>query len=311
MTVIAIAVADLHLSLTPPVARSVETDWLEVQGRVVEQLHDLADKHEAPILMAGDVFDRSNAPPELVNWAIRNLPPMIAVPGQHDLPLHRYEDVGKSAYETLVLAGTIQNATDSPWISKKAHVNGFPWGKEPCGLEGRGDYPEGSDIQIALCHRYVWVKGKCYPGAPPDAALGFCRGLLAGYDFAVFGDNHQPFTAKLDVKNDKGKIQCNIVNCGCLIQRKQNERDIKPAAWLLYEDGQIEPHYLDTSKDKWLDPEDEPEQLPLDARLDEFLEQLGVVEMESLDFREAVNRYLTDNKGVDGRTKRILLEAME
>ena len=38
--------------------------------------------------------------PELINWAIKHLPPMLAVPGQHDLPYHDYKELGRSAYAT-------------------------------------------------------------------------------------------------------------------------------------------------------------------------------------------------------------------
>ena len=110
---IAILCSDLHLSLTKPACRA-DKDWMEVQAHYLKQLEDTAGN--LPIFCAGDIFDRWNAPPELINFALRNLPDdMLCVPGQHDLPNHRLDEKHRSGYGVLSNAGKIED------LSNKKH----------------------------------------------------------------------------------------------------------------------------------------------------------------------------------------------
>jgi hypothetical protein len=54
--VIAILCADLHLSHKPPIARSNEPCWYTAMKRQLNELSNLSQKWEAPVLCAGDVF---------------------------------------------------------------------------------------------------------------------------------------------------------------------------------------------------------------------------------------------------------------
>jgi predicted phosphodiesterase len=152
----AIFVADLHLSLHPPIARSGEKDWLGVQAGYLNQLQVLASKHKAPIICAGDIFHTWNAPSELVNHTLSHIPIMGAIPGNHDLPLHNYEDMHRSAFYTLVMTDTV----------------------------------------VAVCHQYCWSNGSGFPGASVSHHYKTLAKKLAGCDYAVFGDNHIPFEAE-------------------------------------------------------------------------------------------------------------------
>jgi hypothetical protein len=66
-----------------------------------------------PIVYVGDIWDHYRQPPEAINWAIRELPKGYAIPGQHDLRHHNYEDIKKTAYWTLMEAGVILDMR--PW----------------------------------------------------------------------------------------------------------------------------------------------------------------------------------------------------
>lgn len=303
--VIAVLCADIHLSERPPVARSAESDWMEAQARPLDQLRVLSKQYEdCPIVCAGDIFDRHNSGPSLINWAITHLPKMYAIPGQHDLPLHNLDDIKRSAYWTLVEAGVVTDM--SKWKGKMLVVSslrqgnlsrlalyGYPWGVPPVAPD------IGDGITLAVVHDYVWIKGKSYPGAPDTARLNR-RDWVYGYDAVVFGDNHDAFLTK------SGETP--VLNCGCLIRRKSDERKYKPAVGLLYDDGHIEQHFLDTSEDKWLEPEEIIERVEAPG-MTEFLEELNQLESDSLDFREAVMRYIKDNPVGDG-ARRVLLETI-
>lgn len=99
-TVIAVLCSDIHLCHTCPPARSNEPNWYDAMARTLDELAGIASHYYVPILCAGDVFDRWNSPPELINFAIKHLPPMHCIPGQHDLPNHSLEDIRRSAYST-------------------------------------------------------------------------------------------------------------------------------------------------------------------------------------------------------------------
>jgi hypothetical protein len=61
--IVAIVCSDIHLKHKPPLCRWGEDDWYEAMQRPLLQLQHLADKYDAPILYAGDIFDRWNPPP--------------------------------------------------------------------------------------------------------------------------------------------------------------------------------------------------------------------------------------------------------
>ena len=52
--------------------------------RSLEQIRDLQKEFDCPVICAGDIFDKWNSPPELINFAYDNLPEIYAIPGQHD-----------------------------------------------------------------------------------------------------------------------------------------------------------------------------------------------------------------------------------
>jgi len=293
-------VSDIHLCHTCPIARSAEPDWYEAMGRVLDQVVDKSSVipsekkgvyYNVPIFCAGDFFHKWNSPPELINFAIARMPKMIGIPGQHDLPYHSLDDVRKSAYWTLVEAGTITHLIGSLRMGDFC-IHAFPWGKE---IERPEEHHQDAE-NIALVHKYVWTKGHSYPGATPQSHA--TKTELDGYTYGVFGDNHKGFSL--------GKVY----NCGGLIRRKSDERRYKPAIGMLYDDGSLERHYLDTSEDLWTGEFDLDTSDPgRDGGLTDFLEELSGLDSNSLDFRESVLRYLCDNK-VGGRTREILLNAL-
>ncbi len=301
--VVALLCADLHLSERPPVARSAEPDWFAAMQRPLFELTGLQRKYKCPILCAGDIFDRHNSSPTLINWAIDHLPEMYAIPGQHDLPYHRYEDLERSAYWTLVRAGKIVNLRPDTMSAKLESLLcfPFPWGFGIHSLKNSvWERNKSGKICVAVIHQYIYTnKENGYPGAPKEAHLPNIAKRLQGYDVAVIGDNHQGFTKQVG--------DCTVSNCGTLMRRKADEIDYKPQVGLLYSDGSIRSHNLDTSQDKFLPRETmkglEEQGWP---DLEEFMTGLRELGVDALDFREAVKRYL-DDKGVDKTVKELVL----
>lgn len=274
--VVAILIADLHLSHTPPVARSGEPDWYEAMRRPLAELSRLKSDHGgAPILCAGDVFDRWNAPPELVNFALEYLPTMYGVPGQHDLPCHNYEDIRKSAYWTLVKTNRILNVTPGKPLHLESGlvIHGFPWGFPPAPVK-----PNPRWLQTALVHEYAYLgPGTCHAGAP--AGGRWDKERFAGFEVVVFGDNHIPWDWQGDFPV--------AWNCGGFMRRNADQVGHKPRAGLLRADGRVDPHYFDTRGDVLTVA---PEERAGESEVESFVRSLVGFHAESLDYREALAR---------------------
>lgn len=294
--VIAIACADIHASLNPPLARVGERNWFEAMARPLRELKALSDEHQAPILCAGDIFDRWNSSPEVINFMLEEMPPMMAIPGQHDLPLHELSSIMKSAFWTLVKAGKVIPITNATMhVDSGFAVRGFPYG---------GELSESDDcdsLSIAVIHKYIWMPGHSYPDAPTEGHVNVVGKTLAGYDVIISGDNHRGFCYRFGKRT--------LFNCGTLMRRKSDEIHYKPQAGLIYADGHVDTVYLDTSADV-IERVDGPEALDTDESVDEFLADLLSLQNAALDFAEAVRRTL-DAKRPSQAVRRIIMKAME
>jgi hypothetical protein len=308
--VIAVCCSDIHLSLTPPVSRSAEPNWLDAQARAIKQLAVLCGENDCPLVIAGDVFDKSAPVPELINFTIEQFsvfPAIYAIPGQHDLPMHRYEDVHKSGYWTLVKAGTIKDISNKCQWSSHVRFFGFPWGPEiqPPPDLGKELFLGKELLNVAIAHAYIWRQGKGYPGAPETALVSAFRDNLVGYQVAIFGDNHNGFITTW--------VGGTVINCGCLIRRKSDEKKLKPQVGLLLEDGVVEVHHLDCSEDLWIDQPEVQEEPANLIGLDQFLKELASLDEDNfLDFRQNLRQFLdsTDNKVSDG-AKLVITDVLE
>jgi predicted phosphodiesterase len=297
---IAVAVADLHLSLLQPACRA-DKDWMAVQAGYLKQLKELAYSKSLeagnylPILVAGDIFDRWNAPPELINFALEHLPNnMLCVPGQHDLPLHRSDLMHRSGYGVLKQVGKIKDV-DCEELENFV-VSGFGWEQEITSNRSKGE----TKLHIALIHRYTWTGGYHYPGATQPAHLGSLIKNLKGYDVAVFGDNHIPFLARVGL--------CSVLNCGTFIRRKTDEIDYAPGVGIIYSDGTVKRKRLDTSGDLFhAQAKDRPE---VAFNMKEFIERLEELGEHGLDFKEAVENHLK-TEDVHPKVKEIILAALD
>lgn len=300
LDIIAVLCSDIHLSHKPPVARSIESDWYAAMARTLKQLRDAAPSW-VPIFCAGDVFDKWNSPPELINFALAELPRMFAIPGQHDLPLHNYADIKKSAFWTLVEAGKIfPIEVGKPVSINNMRLWGFPFGFPITPLEN----PHSLVTEIALIHSYIWTSKTGYVGAPKDQRCHNYLPSLRGYDVAVFGDNHQGFLAK------PGDGDCVIINCGGLMRRKSDEISYEPKIGLLHSDGTVTRVKLDCSEDKFLDSELTKIGMAEGPDMSEFINELNSLQDASVNFGEAIKRVI-EKRNVPESVRKIIMNALE
>lgn len=307
---VAVAIADVHLSAEPPRFRAVEENWLNKQAAILQQVFTIAKNkgNPVPLLIAGDLFNTAMPSPEIINFALdifSNLPfPIYAIPGNHDLPNHRYEEMKRSAYGTLVRARRLENIPIRGFLQLTPGVR--VWGY-PCGVEVAHP-PRMSDkcLQVALVHSYIWwMDSHRYKGAPEDQQASHYLEKLKGHDVAVFGDNHCGFIMN--------RSDCSILNCGTLLVRKSDERKIgtSSAVGLIYNDGSVDRQWLDISSDKYSDlpshEEEGVESLNLEEK--EALKAFSSLSEQSIDYAECL-RHLVQQRNFRIRVKELVLESI-
>jgi DNA repair exonuclease SbcCD nuclease subunit len=308
--VVAVLCSDIHRSHTPPVFRAAEPDWYAAMDRPLLQVVDEANRYHVPLVIAGDIFDRWQMPPETVNATIKVLKRLesgcYAVPGQHDLPNHSYDDIHRSAYWTLVEADVLKNL--EPGQVESVHVHelngylqlyGFPWGHPLTPREGAVDP---SDVHLAVVHAYVWMStSTSYPGAPDEGKLSGFKKSLTGYDAAVFGDNHIGFHTRVDGTD--------VLNCGGFQIRKSDEVAYRPQYGLLYSDGTIQTRPLDVSEDVYseVDKETASRINPMVSRA--LAREIDALGADSLDFRDALDRFM-DLSGTEKAVRSLVYDSI-
>jgi len=298
--VIALACSDIHLCHTAPVWRSTEKNWYDAMKRSILQLLQLQKKYGGvPILCAGDIFDRWNSPPELLNWTISLLKKrsgeIYSVAGQHDLPMHNPDLLSKSAYHTLFLSGVIHplsGKSEPVQIKKDVFVFGFNYG------ETVQNCPKKTGLSIALSHQYIWIPGYEHREADEKSRLSAKWESVLSYNTVIFGDNHIGFSTKI------GKT--NIFNCGSLMCRSSDQIHYRPQIGLILSDGRVVPHYLDCTDDSFLPVEEVKEDLS--ERMKQFFKEVQDLQEVNLDFEEYV-RILS--KKLPKHIQTILLSLLE
>jgi DNA repair exonuclease SbcCD nuclease subunit len=294
---LAIVCSDIHLSHRPPLARSNEADWYEVMRDRLRLLRQHCGRARAPLIIAGDVFDKWNPPPKLINFAIQEFKAfpynVYAIPGQHDLPDHDLGRMHESAYGSLRYAEAIIHLAERTLIcadngtsrTSSLFATPFQWGQElePC----EADAVDGV-VHCAIIHKYVWMKGHGYPGAPVEASAKQTAKQLTGYHVAVFGDNHKSFMAA------DGKLD--ILNCGALLKRKSDERDYRTSIGFITDQGTVLRKELkNRRKEEWLDIPDLPT-TEENIELQLLLRELANIGDAAINFEETVHAALEGHR---------------
>lgn len=296
MTVVAVCCSDLHLSDKPPAWRRAEPDWFAAMRRPLRQIRALAKKHNVPVLCAGDVFDRWTVSPELISFAMKNLPVMYSIPGQHDLPNHRMDLIHKSAYHVLQLAGVLLDPSELDFVAA------YPWEVPPDKMNRK---------PVVLAHRYVWIDGYSFGANSPEEGLASRKVFVRQYgrpDLLIFGDNHKGFV-------HRGSM-ATIFNCGSMMKRNSDQDEYCPMVGLVVVDSKgrygVRPHYLNTSDDVYSDDVVlGREQVADNAELLELMKEYASIQnSSSLDFEERLLAYCESNH-IEPQVKEIIRSAIQ
>lgn len=274
----AILTADIELRAYPPLCRT-DNHW-ETQARKIKWLRELQQKHDCPILDAGDLFDKKykvNPSHELLGWAMENFPqPFYTVSGNHDLPGKSIENYNNSAMAVLERAGKLTSLNDkqfeTDWSEAGAiKLYGFPWGEEiKTPINFFNDY-----INVAIVHAMVYKDTPPFPGCEGYSAKEVLK-LLPDFNLIVTGHNHQTFICQIGDRI--------LVNPGSLMRNDADQINHKPCVFLWYAEDNIIEQVFVPIRNGVVSREHIEDKEARDNRLDAFVQKLGNTIEHGIDF---------------------------
>lgn len=198
--------SDLHLTGLLPACRR-DPDWLWTQAQALQFLVDQANAAKVPLVLTGDIFDKSVVRTDVLNMAVGILLGAIygvyIIPGNHELPGHAYTRVGESSIGILLkcfhLIPQIDGIQDA----------------QPFGMDKDTDAP------VVFTHQLVF---KDEASRPPMAKGKTASELLDQFPSAQWifsGDYHHRFhhTERDSEASQDGtrSYTRHVVNPGCMI----------------------------------------------------------------------------------------------
>jgi len=205
--------ADWHIKKEAPVYRT--DDYLQTQLGKVRFLVDTANKENAVLLHAGDIYDSPKAGYYTHNQLTRILcelnHTMVACFGNHDTTFHS-QDLSNTPYGCLVQNGVVRETTE--FVDAWVIVHALGWESTP-------PTPVEGQYNILLGHVSVFEKAVPF-WAGDGISANDVEKKYPGFDAYVFGDIHIPFTRKNPI----------IINPGSLCRMNIDQVDFKPRAYL-------------------------------------------------------------------------------
>lgn len=288
---IAVVVSDLHLSANVPLfQRLTENEWLQKVANTCDEIAQVRQAYgRVPVLCAGDIFDTYNPRPLVVNLALRFLPEMFVVAGNHDAENH---DTSNESLSTSTALGVLLNAgrvellsgrkspimlaIDDHPLYNRACIYGLSWDENELEASAR---KTATSFNILVMHRYVWTQQSNHgprtmkPGSGASDLLHRYK-KRNQYMHAIFtGDNHIPFVFEHDDQV--------LVNCGAYMRRSITECQYMCQCWLIGFDkhfhfcvAPIESRVNSETKDRASAVRHEPSGVKPDRVLDEFVDDL-------------------------------------
>lgn len=221
-----IALADTHFSHVNPQYRI--DDYPAAQLEKLDFVLHQCLIYDAVLVIAGDVFDRKDAPARLVNSLIDLFKSYQAVvtyvvQGNHDSYFHSSENLFKTQLGTLIASGVVEllGVDDPIFIEDGTYLYGRSWG---C------DYPVAttSGTNILISHTTVT---ETTPPAWMTEAVTAKRmlELHPSFDYIVTGDWHEKFVVELGLNT--------LINPGPLSRMETGKVGYQPSCFIITDQG--------------------------------------------------------------------------
>ena len=285
--------SDLHIRETTPICRI--DDYIATEFRKLDFIFNKTFPG-VPHIVAGDIFHHWKQSPEILAKVIKLLmgdadwTTIYTIPGQHDLPEHRLDNVERSAYEVLKAAKVINNLYEEefekiPTITKRMPISvfGFPWGfpitEPPNNPEKRR--------QVACSHQLVYKGRPPFPGCEGNRGNALLK-KHPEYDLIITGDNHQSFHIEY-----QGRL---LINPGSIKRDSADQIDFQPRIALWYtKDNSVK--WIDIPiEENCISTEHIDEQVMKEKRKSAFVERLKTGKEIGLTFIDNLKIILAQNK---------------
>ena len=296
--------ADWHIRSDAPENRI--DDFLNEQERKIDFILDMSNNYYCPILIAGDIGDKSKWENWLLEKYIKKFKAhsqnILVLPGQHDLPNHRLGKLSESGLGVLAASKAIIELTrlnllggGISWLSP------FPFGKELClidVLKNNNQYKSIAIIHQLVSQSKLWEGQQNFTSAKSLLKKFFC------YDLIVSGDNHQSF-----IKRYKGQL---LVNPGSIMRSTIAQINHKPKVYLWKaEDNEIKEIEIPIRPpEKVFDLSAIKKQDKREERMLAFVESLKSDCEFKMSFKNNLNKFLNKNK-IDQAIKDKIFIALE
>lgn len=277
----AILCADLHIRADTPLCRT--DDYFKAQENKVNFIFGLALNHLCPILIAGDLGDKSQWPNWLLEWFSDKILhygiSLFVIPGQHDLPNHKLDNWRKSGIGVLSSSNIINLSFYADEIyNHNFFIDSFPYGKL---IDGKKENNKDYSL-IAIAHQMVIENKPLWPDQKAPKGHELLK-KFPQYDLILTGDNHNPFVSEYE-----GRL---LVNPGSMMRMKSNQEDHKPRVYIWYKDtNTVEPVYLPI-EDNVISREHIEREQSKDKRIKMYAEKVKEEEDIELSYKDNMKEY--------------------
>lgn len=226
--------SDVHSRISRPICRT--DDYKIAQHNKMQFIADIANKYSCPLIIAGDVGNKSEWNNSLLSywilWSQLVNNEIYLIPGQHDLPNHELKQWIKSGLKVLDVSNSANILINN---SKAIKVNGKWINIVPCPYGTKipkQKFPMEKNFYrtILVIHKMIIKDKPLWPGQLARTGKYFLKHYPI-YDIIISGDNHQPF-----VEQYHNRI---LVNCGSIMRMTADQKNHKPRVYLYYVDKNI------------------------------------------------------------------------
>lgn len=281
--------SDWHIRSDVPENRI--DDFLKEQERKIDFILDISNNYCCPIVIAGDIGDKSRWENWLLEKYIKKFnahrQKIYVLPGQHDLPNHRLDKLSESGLGVLIASKAVLELRKS-WsrkLEKNIYIHPFPFGFHINKVSSSNM----DERIISLIHQLV-SQTKLWEGQESFVSAKSLLKKFPEYDLIVSGDNHQSF-----VERYKGRL---LVNPGAIMRSTISQFNHKPKVYLWRaKDNEIEA--IETPiqpPEKVFDLSAMNKQDKRDERMLAFVESLKSDCEFKMSFKENLEKFLKKNK---------------
>lgn len=279
-----ILMADVHLREDRPECWPEDTDVMAVQKQVWDWIREMQNVTQAPVVIAGDIFNKAKSSPFLESWAVDNLPsgPVYVIPGQHDLPEHSMAQFNRSSLNVLVRTGRVMLLSGWQRLNDW-NVYGAGWEED---MEAVGWHHVQGGHNLAVIHTMVYQGKAPFPGCTAPSASRLLK-KLPDFDAVLTGDNHLPF-----VESTPKQV---LVNPGSLLPTTAAQQSHEPRVYLLRWDEKpvVEAVFSPVDGEMLVSREHVEKEKRRNERVEAFVKKLRKDVELGLDFQQNIKEYLS------------------